>query len=223
MYNNEHKSSNYNQINPLGKVPALVDGDLCVWDSHAICIYLVEKYAKDDTLYPRDLIKRTKINQLLFFEGTFLFQKMYEIMVPMYFGKVREIPQEKINDMNLAYEIIEGFLKMDNKFLIGNDLTIADLSVWSTLLSVRFLVPIDDHKYPKLERWLRRMKTRDTYDINQNGANQHYGEIELFNFIIKNLNFFIRFHKIVSRWQTNNSSAKRISKIKFCSLDCYHF
>lgn len=176
MYNNDHKSESYKRINPLGKVPALVDGDLCIWDSHAICIYLVEKYAKDDSLYPRDLIKRTKVNQLLFFEGTFLFQKMFEIMMPMYFGKIRNIPQEKINDMNLAYEIIEGFLKDGKKYLCGDDLTIADLSIWSTLLSVRFLVPIDDHKYPKLEKWLRRMKTRDTYEINQNGANQHYGK-----------------------------------------------
>lgn len=97
-------------------------------------------------------------------------------MVPMYFGKLRDIPQEKINDMNLAYEIIEGFLANDAKFMCGNEMTIADLCIWSTLLSVRFLVPIDEHKYPKLEKWLRRMKTRDTYELNQNGANQHYGE-----------------------------------------------
>lgn len=94
----------------------------------------------------------------------------------MYFGKIRDIPQEKINDMNLAYEILEGFLKNGNKFMCGEEMTIADLSIWSTLLSVRFLVPIDDHKYPKLEMWLRRMKTRDTYELNQNGANQHYGK-----------------------------------------------
>lgn len=112
---------------------------------------------------------------MLFFEGTFLFQKMYEMMAPMYFGKIREIPQEKINEMNLAYEIIEGFLASGGKFICGDELTIADLSIWSTLLSVRFLVPIDDQKFPKLEKWLRRMKTRESYELNQNGANQHYG------------------------------------------------
>ena len=38
-------------FSPAGKVPCLVDGDLRVWDSLAICEYLAEKHAG---LWPRD-------------------------------------------------------------------------------------------------------------------------------------------------------------------------
>lgn len=46
-------------------MPTLVDGNYVLWDSHAITAYLVDKYGKDDTLYPKDLQKRGTVNQRL--------------------------------------------------------------------------------------------------------------------------------------------------------------
>lgn len=34
----------YLAINPLGKVPAIKDGDDIVWETGAICVYLADKY-----------------------------------------------------------------------------------------------------------------------------------------------------------------------------------
>jgi glutathione S-transferase len=44
-------------LSPSGKVPALVDGDLVVWDSLAICEYLADIYA-EAALWPRDTAAR---------------------------------------------------------------------------------------------------------------------------------------------------------------------
>lgn len=46
-------------INPNGKVPALVQADVLVWDSLAICEYLAEQYA-DKKLWPLDLKLRSR-------------------------------------------------------------------------------------------------------------------------------------------------------------------
>lgn len=50
--------------------------------SHAIAIYLVEKYAKDNYLYPKnDLRLRSVINDRLFFDASFLFPRGLGIFV----------------------------------------------------------------------------------------------------------------------------------------------
>lgn len=44
-------------LSPSGKIPALIDGDLLVWDSLAICEYLADLYPEKD-LWPSDQTAR---------------------------------------------------------------------------------------------------------------------------------------------------------------------
>ena len=46
MQSGEHRQPEYLKINPIGKVPAIVDGDLKLWESGAILLYLADKYDK---------------------------------------------------------------------------------------------------------------------------------------------------------------------------------
>jgi glutathione S-transferase len=41
-----HRQPDYLAINPMGKVPALVDGETVVWESGAILLYLADKYGQ---------------------------------------------------------------------------------------------------------------------------------------------------------------------------------
>ena len=38
------QSAEYLQLNPNGRIPTLVDGDLALWESMAINLYLAQKY-----------------------------------------------------------------------------------------------------------------------------------------------------------------------------------
>jgi glutathione S-transferase len=49
----ENKSPEYLAINPMHNIPAMVDGDFKMNESRAIAAYLVNKYGKDDSLYPK--------------------------------------------------------------------------------------------------------------------------------------------------------------------------
>ncbi|KAF2889460.1 hypothetical protein ILUMI_16713, partial [Ignelater luminosus] len=60
-------SPEYIKKNPQHTVPVLEDDGKTIWDSHAINIYLVSKYGKDDSLYPKDPYKRAIINQRFHF------------------------------------------------------------------------------------------------------------------------------------------------------------
>jgi len=48
----EHRTPQYLAINPHGKVPGLVDGDLTLFESGAILLYLGEKYGVEKKLWP---------------------------------------------------------------------------------------------------------------------------------------------------------------------------
>lgn len=48
----EHKSSWFLEINPLGQLPALEDGDLVLSDAQAILVYLASKYDPSGKWYP---------------------------------------------------------------------------------------------------------------------------------------------------------------------------
>lgn len=72
------------QLNPQHTVPTLQDGDFVVWDSHAINAYLVGKYGKDDSLYPKDLQKRAIIDQRLHFDSGILFPRLAAIIVSIF-------------------------------------------------------------------------------------------------------------------------------------------
>ena len=49
----DHHHPEFLKINPAGKIPVLVDGDLVLTESVAIVLYLAEKYS-DRGLLPRD-------------------------------------------------------------------------------------------------------------------------------------------------------------------------
>ncbi|TSA15220.1 MAG: glutathione S-transferase family protein [Betaproteobacteria bacterium] len=42
---NEHKSPAYLKLNPTGRIPVLVDGDLVLYETAAICLHLADRHA----------------------------------------------------------------------------------------------------------------------------------------------------------------------------------
>ena len=52
---------------PLGKVPALEDGDVTVWDSQATLVYLARKYDSGGTWFPPDPVGQAYVTLWLFF------------------------------------------------------------------------------------------------------------------------------------------------------------
>ena len=52
------------RYSPSGRVPCLIDGELTVFDSLAVCEYVNERYA-DGTLWPRDVAVRAQARSLV--------------------------------------------------------------------------------------------------------------------------------------------------------------
>ena len=78
LIDGEHQRPEFLKINPAGKIPVLVDGDLVLTESVAIVLYLGEKYSAKGLL-PADLGQRAQVNRWLLFAATELEQPLWRI------------------------------------------------------------------------------------------------------------------------------------------------
>lgn len=77
----EQLSEEFSKVNPLKKIPVLVDGDLVVTESRAILAYLVNLKRPGDALYPTDPKKRAIIDSRLYYDGTVFFPNLLAVIV----------------------------------------------------------------------------------------------------------------------------------------------
>lgn len=166
-------------------MPTLDDNNLIIWDSHAICTYLIDKYSDNDSLYPKDLNLRARCNQRLFFNNGVLFQRFRTVSRYIHGGGL-SILDEHISAIHEAYAVLEVFLNTD-LFLVGDDLTLADICVAVTIVPLNKLVPIDEDRYPNINAWLGRFREAIPFfdEMNEEDAEAYY---EMISFKIKQNN-----------------------------------
>lgn len=133
------------------------DNGSIIWDSHAICTYLIDKYGKNDHLYPKDPYVRAKINQRLYFDVGVAFAKLGPIVRAVFFNGATEYPAEAIKGIHSTYDFMEAFLQ-DDSFMVGNTITVADYCLVATISTCQLAAPIVEEIYPKLAAWYERMK-----------------------------------------------------------------
>lgn len=157
------------KLNPEHTVPTLDDNGCVIWDSHAICAYLIDKYANTDSLYPKDLFLRAKVNQRLFFDAAVLFPRLRNISISIFREGKTEVSQDRIDEIYEGYDVLETILSDD--FLVGNTFTLADLCTSGTVTSLNLVcAKILADKYPKITAWLERIKKMPFYaNIEKNG------------------------------------------------------
>ena len=156
LFAGEHKTPEYLKLNPQHCIPTLVDGDLVLWESRAIMIYLAEKYDKTDSLYPKCPKKRAIINQRLYFDMGTLFKSYVDYYYPQYITKAQADP-EMYKKIETAFEFLDIFLA-DSQYAAGDTLTLADLALLSTVSTLE-VVGFDFSKYANVAKWYANAKT----------------------------------------------------------------
>ncbi|MEM7020097.1 MAG: glutathione S-transferase family protein [Pseudomonadota bacterium] len=153
----EHTQKPYTTINPNAALPALVDGDLMLWESNAILQYAADKHGKT-AFYPTDLATRADVNRWLLWECSAWFPSCYLYLVE---NCVKPLLKDTTDHAALENEApnfnkLAGILDARlaaSAWLCGEHPTIADIAVaapmhlhgWSKL-------PLDPH--PNLRRWI---------------------------------------------------------------------
>lgn len=164
----EHLKPEFIKINPQHTIPTLVDNGFALWESRAIMVYLAEKYAKTDSLYPKCPKKRAVINQRLYFDMGTLYQRFADYYYPQIFAKAPADP-EKMKKMEEAFGFLEIFLTGQD-FAAGDSLTLADIALVATV-STYEVAKFDISKYPHVAKWYKNCKAvTPGIDLNQQGV-----------------------------------------------------
>ncbi|AFZ58519.1 glutathione S-transferase family protein [Anabaena cylindrica FACHB-243] len=142
---NEQRQPEFLAINPMGKVPAIVDGDLKLWESGAILLYLAEKYQQ----MPNSLAERAKIEQWVIFANATLAPALFsadkrEKEMPILLTPLNKILQQK-------------------QFLLGEKLSVGDIAVASYLHYAKVLLSLDYRQYPSVVAYLERIAARPAF------------------------------------------------------------
>ena len=156
-----HKTPEYLAINPNGELPALVDGDLELWESNAIMIYGAE-LSDNTSAYPKDAKTRADIHRWLLWESGKWFASCYVYLVENVVKPMLDdtpdaalIDAEASNFHKLA-SILEKRLE-GRDWLSAADPTIADIAVAAPMHLHSFqLLPLDE--YPNLRAWMTRVE-----------------------------------------------------------------
>lgn len=156
----EHKTEAYLALNPNGQVPVMVEDDFVLAESLAINDYLAEKHAPQLLgSNPRDC---ASIWQWSLW-GAFTMQKyLGEIMGQKWSG----MNDEKV--ISTAKENLAKYLKilndrlMGREFLVGDQFSVADINVATTLTYGEF-IDFDYSEYTEIVRYLYKMTQREAY------------------------------------------------------------
>ncbi|KAK9076946.1 hypothetical protein SSX86_005281 [Deinandra increscens subsp. villosa] len=150
----EQKSPEFLKLNPIGYVPALVDGDIMIADSFAIIMYLEEKYPQHPLL-PRDLQKRA-INYQAANIVSASIQPLQNLDVLKYIEE-KVGPEAKIawleKHIGKGFAALEKLLKNHaGKYATGDDVFLADLFLAPQIHGAVQRFNLDMTPYPLLAR-----------------------------------------------------------------------
>jgi glutathione S-transferase len=156
----EHRDPRFLAINPAGKLPVLVDGDMVLTESVAIVLYLAEKYPHRG-LIPADLWQRAQVYRWLLFTATELEQPLWRItrhtmLYPEHQRLPGDVPIAR-HEFKAMAAVLEGHLQR-RSFVVGDRLTVADLVLAYTLDWANEIELLDG--LPQLQGYMKRMYDR---------------------------------------------------------------
>lgn len=164
----EHMTPEFLKMNPQHTIPTIDDNGFYLHESRAILGYLVQKYGKDDSLYPKDPKKRAIVDQRLYFDMGTLYQRFGDYYYPVIFGSASFDPEKK-KKMDEAMGFLNTFIG-DSAYAAGDKLTIADLALVATV-STYDVADYDLTPYPNVKRWFEKVKATAPDYEEANGKN----------------------------------------------------
>ena len=140
----EHHQPDFLKINPFGKVPAITDGDLALFESGAILLYLNQKYGSKELSIEQQSI----LNQWILFSNSTLSALFVEV------NRERELPKL----MTALNEILSK-----HSYILGDEFSVADVAVGAILSYIPLMLKLDLSAYPAVVSYIQTLSSRPAF------------------------------------------------------------
>jgi glutathione S-transferase len=158
----DQKKPEYLKLNPNGTVPTLVDGDLVLFESAAICQYLADKYPDKKLAPPVGTPERGKYYQWIHYAMSGLEPPAVTIFFhTIQLPEAERVPQlvEKARpQLDAAIKVVDDALA-GREWILGSQFTAADVMIGSTVVWAQMMGLVGD-KYANVSAYLTRCNAR---------------------------------------------------------------
>jgi glutathione S-transferase len=154
----------FKDLNPMKKVPVLVEGSKSIWESHTILRYLVAQYGNSDW-YPSSAYQRSLYERWIDWSQT-AFQPAF---MGVFWEYYRMPPQKRDmdtvkNNLKKCFDCLDVLDRQLSKFkyLAGDNITLADIPTGAVLYRLTgqgLEVPLP----PFVASWYEHLKQRRGY------------------------------------------------------------
>jgi glutathione S-transferase len=160
---NNTQTEAYLALNPNGKVPTLVDGDVVVWESNTILRYLCSKLPGGAALHPTEPAARSQIERWMDWQ-------LASLNAP-YLGVFKESKKKEeergagfgadVKELSAQLEILEKGTA-GRPWLAGANFSIADICL-GPVIDRALAFPVTLPAIPSLRAWRDKLAARDAY------------------------------------------------------------
>lgn len=158
----EQHAPEFLRVNPNAKVPAIVDGDVTVFDSNAILLYLAEREGRFMAPVSDATGRGEALSWLMFLAtgvGPFSGQSVHFRHVA---PKTQDYALNRYDfEAHRHWSVVERHLE-GRSFMVGDAYSIVDMAVWGWARMLPYITGMDDvwTRYPNVKRLLDMVSAR---------------------------------------------------------------
>jgi glutathione S-transferase len=151
------KTPEYLAINPMGKVPALQDGDATLAEAAAICAYVAERYPEAKLAPPPGDPLRAKYLYWLFFAPSCIEPAMVQVATKIEMNPV----SAGWGEAQQVFDVLDTALAK-GPWILGENFSAADIAIGSGLnFAVRLFKMVPSR--PSFDRYIDRCAARPAF------------------------------------------------------------
>jgi glutathione S-transferase len=154
----KQKDPSFLAINPNGKFPGFSDGDLNLFESLAINLYVAKKYGTGE-LYPANAEDEARVVQWTLWAATEVEPLLFpSLMVKFGLGSDPVTAKAAAERAKPVLKVLDDHLK-NHEWLVGKKFSVADLNVACVVGMARY-GDVDISYVPNVSAWLTRATSR---------------------------------------------------------------